>query len=232
MRACLQEMAGMNNGMRGEAATDASAEGLLTVLRDIEAAGFEATLQAALASMIDDDEAKIGFVTAYEDAASRAIKGFSAVQIAETAPEHAATKAAAEKIVSQLVERLTTIGDSLGKGENTSLDTLKTLTEFTSGALRGAISQCVGELGEAATKEKETSRNSSKEARAVIDSAVDEIDQISLNVRLISLNASVEAARAGEAGRGFGVIASEIQNLATRSQVAVESVRRQLASIG
>lgn len=222
----------MNNGMRGEAATDASAEGLLTVLRDIEAAGFEATLQAALASMIDDDEAKIGFVTAYEDAASRAIKGFSAVQIAETAPEHAATKAAAEKIVSQLVERLTTIGDSLGKGENTSLDTLKTLTEFTSGALRGAISQCVGELGEAATKEKETSRNSSKEARAVIDSAVDEIDQISLNVRLISLNASVEAARAGEAGRGFGVIASEIQNLATRSQVAVESVRRQLASIG
>ncbi|MEM1265876.1 MAG: methyl-accepting chemotaxis protein [Pseudomonadota bacterium] len=65
--------------------------------------------------------------------------------------------------------------------------------------------------------------------RDLIKSAMQEIDNISMSINLISLNASVEAARAGEAGRGFAVIAAEIQSLSSESKKAVDSIRQRLA---
>jgi hypothetical protein len=51
--------------------------------------------------------------------------------------------------------------------------------------------------------------------------AVDEIEAINANAKLLSLNARIEAARAGEIGAAFAVVAQEMQNLAGRtSEVA------------
>ena len=63
----------------------------------------------------------------------------------------------------------------------------------------------------------------------VVRSAVSKIDTIALSIRLISLNASVEAAHAGEAGRGFAVIAQEIQNLSDEAKQAIDYVRARIA---
>ena len=57
-------------------------------------------------------------------------------------------------------------------------------------------------------------KNISKEINSILDS----IKSIADETRMLGLNAAIEAARAGEAGRGFGVVATEIRKLSQNSK--------------
>lgn len=64
-----------------------------------------------------------------------------------------------------------------------------------------------------------------------IKRAVEMIQDIAEQTKLLSLNASIEAARAGEHGRGFAVVAEEIGQLASQSEISVGEIETILADL-
>ena len=66
-----------------------------------------------------------------------------------------------------------------------------------------------------------------KSIAANMNNSLRQIDDINMQVRLLSFNAQVQAAKAGEAGRTFSVVANEIGNLSTKTAGVAESLAAQ-----
>ncbi|MCY6371408.1 methyl-accepting chemotaxis protein [Clostridium ganghwense] len=63
------------------------------------------------------------------------------------------------------------------------------------------------------------------------DDIVNFINKIASQTRLLGLNASIEAARLGDAGKGFGVVASEIKKLSNSSAESIKEINEVINSI-
>jgi methyl-accepting chemotaxis protein len=60
---------------------------------------------------------------------------------------------------------------------------------------------------------------------------VNEVRNLAERSNILALNASIEAARSGESGRGFGVVASEVKQLADKSKRAAAKIQDIISEI-
>ncbi|MCM1226843.1 MAG: PocR ligand-binding domain-containing protein [Clostridium sp.] len=59
-----------------------------------------------------------------------------------------------------------------------------------------------------------------------------EINNISINQKILAINASIEAAHAGSAGKGFSIVADEVKKLADRMENVSEEITARLSNLG
>lgn len=116
------------------------------------------------------------------------------------------------------------IGTSLEKSNQLYevAESLSAIAEQTSAGIND-ISSSITDL---ADRVKTVSSQVSKvnEGTLEINIISDSVQGISGKSHILGLNASIEAARAGEAGRGFSVVAEEVQKLANSSKENVSQI--------
>jgi methyl-accepting chemotaxis protein len=66
---------------------------------------------------------------------------------------------------------------------------------------------------------------------SAIHSIITTVEGITDQTKLLALNATIEAARAGSAGKGFGVVASEVKQLSSRTEEATGDVMQKAHAI-
>lgn len=59
-----------------------------------------------------------------------------------------------------------------------------------------------------------------------ISDIAETVNQVAMQLTILSMNAAIEAARAGQAGRGFAVVAVEVKNLADHTNKAMNEIRK------
>ncbi len=69
------------------------------------------------------------------------------------------------------------------------------------------------------------------EQSQAIGAIIATVDDLAAQSNLLAVNASIEAAKAGEHGKGFGVVAQEVKNLADQSKQATMQVRTILSDV-
>lgn len=130
--------------------------------------------------------------------------------------------------VSNMQENMTGIADSVDDLSSTSKDMSESGAE---------ASDIIQELSISSDKAAEAFLNISEQIRKTnesvikIQEVVNLIAEIASRTTLLSLNASIEAARAGEAGRGFSVVAGEIQKLAEQTNSSAKIINEIILSL-
>lgn len=105
--------------------------------------------------------------------------------------------------------------------QNMSEQMMKEMTELNSDMKQ--VRSSVDYLGQQTGKTKEFVDK--------ISCATELIAAVASQTSLLALNASIEAARAGEFGRGFGVVASEIQSLSVQANDSVQDIQNMIKDL-
>ena len=120
------------------------------------------------------------------------------------------------------------MADSMKKVSSSALESARVANASLEAAQKGsaAVSNSIAGMNEIRTQIQETSKRIKRlgESSQEIGEIVELISDITEQTNVLALNAAIQAASAGEAGRGFSVVAEEVQRLAERSGEATKQI--------
>jgi twitching motility protein PilJ len=120
------------------------------------------------------------------------------------------------------------MADSMKQVSSSALESARVANASLEAAQKGsaAVSNSISGMNEIRTQIQETSKRIKRlgESSQEIGEIVELISDITEQTNVLALNAAIQAASAGEAGRGFSVVAEEVQRLAERSGEATKQI--------
>ena len=139
----------------------------------------------------------------------------------------AATKVQADEI-KEANATVLQMANSMKAVSSSALESARVANASLEAAQKGAaaVSNSISGMNEIRTQIQETSKRIKRlgESSQEIGEIVELISDITEQTNVLALNAAIQAASAGEAGRGFSVVAEEVQRLAERSGEATKQI--------
>lgn len=137
--------------------------------------------------------------------------------------------------ITTVSERISEIAASIEQVSRNSTESAEVAQRSVVIAAEGAgvVRETIQGMDQIRDQIQETSKRIKRlgESSQEIGSIVELINDISEQTNILALNAAVQAASAGEAGRGFAIVADEVQRLAERTSGATRRIESLVRTI-